>query len=188
MSDCASQSHPRNVEALVRAAKVLVVDDEFYSRKVIRTLLMAIGVSNIHDSAECRDGLDMIRTIAPHLVILDWEMPGMTGADFVRQVRSPATFPYPDVPIIMLTGHSERSRVMEAIRLGVHEFLVKPVSSAALQARIVSVLTRPRAMVQRGDYYGPEPRRLASYKPDADSYDLQVDQVVDPSSAFKIFV
>ena len=48
----------------------------------------------------------------------------------------------------MLTGHGERSRVLEAVRLGVHEFLLKPVSSEALQARIVSVLTKPRHMVQ----------------------------------------
>jgi CheY-like chemotaxis protein len=187
MSGCAI--HPRNVDALVRSAKVLVVDDEFYSRKVIRTLLMAIGVNDVNDASDCRSGLDAIRTLAPNVVILDWEMPGMTGADFVRHVRNPATFPYPDVPIIMLTGHSERSRVLEAIRLGAHEYLVKPVSSAALQARIVSVLTQPRTMVRRGDFYGPEPRRFAAYKPDAESYDLRAEQVVDKSSsAYKIFV
>jgi DNA-binding response OmpR family regulator len=97
-------------------------------------------------------------------------MPGMDGAEFVRRVRSPVSFPYPNVPIIMLTGHGERSRVLEAVRLGVHEFLLKPVSSNALQARIVSVLAKPRAMVRRGDYYGPEPRKPSTYKPEADGY------------------
>jgi CheY-like chemotaxis protein len=188
MSASDTQTGQRNVEALVRAAKVLVVDDEFYSRKVIRTLLMAIGVGDVHDASDCRSGLDAIRMLAPDVVILDWEMPGMTGADFVRHVRNPTSFPYPDVPIIMLTGHSERSRVLEAIRLGAHEYLVKPVSSAALHARIVSVLTKPRVMVRRGDFYGPEPRRFAAYKPDAGSYDLRAEQVVDKSPAYKIFV
>ena len=47
-------------------------------------------------------------------------------------VRSPDTFPYPDLPIIMLTGHGERSRVVEAMQIGVNEFLLKPVSSKAL--------------------------------------------------------
>ena len=106
----------------------------------------------------------------PDIVLLDWEMPGIDGAAFVRRVRSPDTFPFPNVPIIMLTGHGERSRVLEAVRLGVHEFLLKPVSRGALQARILSVLTKPRSMVKRGDYYGPEPRRLSSYKPQADNY------------------
>jgi DNA-binding response OmpR family regulator len=112
----------------------------------------------------------MIRAVAPDVVLVDWEMPGIDGAEFVRQVRSPATFPHPAVPIIMLTGHGERSRVLEAVRLGVHEFLLKPVSSGALQARILSVLTKPRGMVKRGDYYGPELRRASSYKPGTDSH------------------
>jgi DNA-binding response OmpR family regulator len=97
---------------------------------------------------------------APDLVILDWEMPLLTGAELVRIVRSPGTFPVPDVPIIMLTGHVERWRVIEATRLGVNEFLKKPVSGQALLDRILAILTRPRPMVRLGDYYGPEPRKL----------------------------
>ena len=77
-------------------------------------------------------------------------------------VRSPATFPFPDVPIIMLTGHGERSRVIEAVKIGVNEFLLKPVSVKALQDRMVSVLTKPREVVKSGDYYGPVPRKLAT--------------------------
>jgi two-component system chemotaxis response regulator CheY len=64
------------------------------------------------------------------------------------------------VPIIMLTGHSERSRVIEAARLGVNEFLLKPVSSKALEERLVAVLAHPRPIVQTADYYGPEPRKF----------------------------
>lgn len=155
--------------------RVLVVDDEYYSRKVIRTLLMALGTTKIDEAEDGADGLAAIRSLAPDVVLLDWEMPGIDGAEFVRQVRSPATFPAPNVPIIMLTGHSERSRVIEAVRVGVHEFLLKPVSGNALQARIISVLTKPRDMVRRGDFYGPEPRKLSSYKPELESY-LQREQ------------
>jgi CheY-like chemotaxis protein len=158
------------VEALIRAAKVLIVDDEYYSRKVIRTLMMSLGIGDLHDASDGPSGLEAIRTLAPDIVILDWEMPGMTGAEFAREVRSPETFPYPNVPIIMLTGHGERSRVIEAVRLGVHEFLLKPVSSNGLQSRLAAVLSNPRIMVRRGDYYGPESRKLSTYKPERDSY------------------
>ena len=68
-----------------------------------------------------------------------------------------------------------------------HEFLLKPVSSATLVARIVSVLSKPRTMVQRGDYYGPEPRKLATYKPEADSYNL-LEQAANGSPTHRIFV
>src|SRR5437870_4339833 len=122
----------RSIAPPVKAAKVLIVDDEYYTRKVIRTLLLAVGVSNIHDAADGPSGLEAIRTYAPDVVILDWEMPGMDGPLFMRIVRSPDTFPYPAVPIIMVTGHGQRSRVLQAMRVGVHEFLLKPVSSSAL--------------------------------------------------------
>lgn len=98
------------------------------------------------------------------MVILDWEMPSPNGPEFVRSVRQPGRFPLPDVPIIMLTGYSERSRVIEAAGLGVNEYLLKPVSSTAILARIGSILVRPRRMLLQGDYYGPEPRPRAGFK------------------------
>jgi DNA-binding response OmpR family regulator len=86
----------------------------------------------------------------------------------VKTVRSPETFPLPDVPIIMLTGHGERSRVVEAVSLGVNEFLLKPVSTKALLARFVSLIVQPRRIVKKTDYYGPEPRQISSYKAEAE--------------------
>jgi YesN/AraC family two-component response regulator len=148
------------VSARLAHIKIVIVDDEHYMRKVVRTMLMGIGVRTIYEAADGPEGLELIRTMAPDLVIVDWEMPGLDGAGFVRMVRSPQTFPYPDVPIIMLTGHGERSRVIEAIKVGVNEFLLKPVSSKALQDRLVAVLTKPRKSVQSGNYYGPVPRNL----------------------------
>jgi two-component system, chemotaxis family, chemotaxis protein CheY len=150
------------------ALKVLVVDDEPAMRKVTKALLQAIGVKDIYEANDGRSGLEAICRRTPDVVILDWEMPSPNGPEFVREVRSPGRFPLPDVPIIMLTAYGERSRVVEAVRLGVNEFLLKPVSSKALLARFVSILATPRRMVKNGDYYGPEPRRVSSYKPEND--------------------
>jgi two-component system, chemotaxis family, chemotaxis protein CheY len=148
--------------------KVLIVDDELTMRKVTRSLLQTIGVKTIHEAYDGLSGLEAIRTLAPDVVILDWEMPSPNGADFVREVRKPGSFPLPDVPIIMLTAYGERSRVVEAVKVGVNEYLLKPVSSKALLSRLVSILTNPRRMVKKGDYYGPEPRKISSYKPESD--------------------
>ena len=144
------------------AAKVVVVDDEHYMRKVVRTMLMSIGMRDVHEAPDGAAGLELIRAMKPDVVILDWQMPGLDGPSFVRMVRSPATFPYPDVPIIMLTGHGERSHVIEAVKIGVNEFLLKPVSVKALQDRVIAVLTKPRQIMKNGDYYGPAPRKLAT--------------------------
>lgn len=148
--------------------RIVVVDDEPYMRKVVRTLLMSIGVREIHEATDGPAGLELIRSVAPAAVILDWEMPGLDGPSFARMVRSPDTFPYPDVPIVMLTGHGERSRVVEAVKVGVNEFLLKPVSSKALQDRLVSVLFKPREVIRSEGYYGPAPRKMADVNAEGD--------------------
>jgi two-component system, chemotaxis family, chemotaxis protein CheY len=94
------------------------------------------------------------------VVLLDWEMPLLNGAELVRIVRSPGVFPMPDVPIIMLSSFGERWRVLEAARLGVNEYLIKPVSAKVIYDRLVSITLQPRPTVRLGDYYGPEPRKL----------------------------
>jgi DNA-binding response OmpR family regulator len=157
------------IAARVAGTKVLVVDDEHYMRKVVRALLMSIGVRTVFEAPDGPSGLEMIRLNQPDVVIVDWQMPGLDGAGFVRMVRSPQTFPLPEIPIIMLTGHGERSRVIHAIEIGVNEFLLKPVSSKALRDRIVAVLTKPRPLVKSGDYYGPAPRKLANIHEDNDN-------------------
>jgi DNA-binding response OmpR family regulator len=144
------------------AAKVLVVDDEHCMRKVVRTMLMSIGVREMHEAPDGAAGLELIRTVKPDVVILDWQMPGLDGPSIVRMIRSPETFPYPDVPIIMLTGHGERSHVIEAVKIGVNEFLLKPVSVKALQDRMTAVLTQPRQIMKDGNDYGPAPRNLTT--------------------------
>jgi CheY-like chemotaxis protein len=165
----AMQGNPRIDEDAIRQARVLIVDDEFYMRKVIRTLLLSMGVTNVHDVADGASGLDAILAFEPDVVLLDWEMSGMNGTEFVRRVRSPATFAHPNVPIIMLTGHGQHWRVVQAMRLGVHEFLLKPISAHALHARLASVLLKPRPMVRSGDYYGPERRKIPRADPELES-------------------
>src|SRR5215831_18339096 len=147
------------IDKLIQSLAVLIVEDNQYMRKVIRNILVNIGVKNVHEAVDGVSGLEAIRMFAPNLVILDWEMPLLNGAELVRIVRSPGVFPVPDIPIIMLTGHVQRWRVVEAANLGVNEFLKKPVSGKALLDRIVAILTKPRPMVRLGDYYGPEPRK-----------------------------
>jgi DNA-binding response OmpR family regulator len=129
-------------------------------RKTTRNLLVNCGVKAVYEAADGIAALDAIRTLAPDIVALDWEMPLLNGAELVRIVRSPGVFPMPDVPIIMLSSHGERWRVVEAVRLGVNEYLIKPVSAKALYDRLVAIMTQPRPAVQLGEYYGPEPRKL----------------------------
>ena len=125
-------------------------------------MLLGLGIRTVYEAEDGASGLALMRAHAPDAVILDWQMPGLNGPSFVRMVRSPETFPLPDTPIIMLTGHGERARVVEAVCLGVNEFLLKPVSTKALRDRLTAVLCNPRPMVSSGPYYGPTPRKLGT--------------------------
>ena len=155
-------SSANNIAAAIRSARILIVADEFHVRKSIRTLLLAAGVTDVHDAADGAGGLLAAGTLDPDVVILDWQMPGMDGPEFVRRLRAPDQPALPNVPIIMLTGHGGQSRVIEAMRLGVHEFLLKPVSEQALRERLASVLVHPRSMAKRGDHHASAPPRRST--------------------------
>ena len=148
----------KHAEALIQQLRVLVVDDNQFMRKMVRSLLGNIGVKKIYEASDGIAALEMIRSVTPDVVILDWEMPLLNGPELVRIVRSPGVFPMPDIPIIMLTAHGERWRIIEAVKIGVNEFLSKPVSAKALFDRLISILLKPRESVQVGTYYGPTPR------------------------------
>lgn len=149
-----------DLDKLLQSINVLIVDGNQFMRKTVRTLLMNVGVKNAKEAADGVAALEHIRMFEPDLVILDWDLPLLTGPELVRIVRSPGVFPLPDVPIIMLTGHGERWRVVAAASIGVNEFLIKPVSAQTLRNRMVSIFARPRPNVQVGNYYGPAPRKL----------------------------
>lgn len=148
----------KRAEYLVQQLSVLVVDDNAFTLKIVRGLLGTVGVKTIFEANDGIAALELIRTATPDVVILDWEMPLLNGPELVRIVRSPGVFPMPDIPIIMLTAHRERWRIVESVKLGVNEFLCKPVSAKSLLDRLISILLKPRASIQLGDYYGPLPR------------------------------
>jgi CheY-like chemotaxis protein len=161
--------------AAARFAKiqVLIVDDDPGIRKLVRTLLTTMGVRGVSEAMDGAAGLDVVRGAAPDVIILDWEMPRLQGPEFMRTLRSPDTFPYPAVPVIMLTGHGEVSKVKEAIAVGVNEFLLKPVSSKALLDRLISVLFNPRPMIRKPNYYGPQPRKLSQTMSNSSDWENQ---------------
>ncbi|AMN44570.1 response regulator transcription factor [Rhodoplanes sp. Z2-YC6860] len=158
----------KDLQDQIASLKVLIVDDEYYMRKVVRTMLLAIGIKSVIEADNGIAGLEAIKHHRPDIVIVDWEMPLIDGAQFVRMVRSPKDFPAPDVPIIMLSGHGDRWRVVEAARLGAHEYLLKPVSTKALHERIITIVTVPRPFITLDGYYGPAPRKMFSNARPAD--------------------
>ena len=149
----------KKLEKLIERLGLLVVDDNPYTRKLTRTMLMNIGAKSIFEAADGLAALDIVRNMSPDIMLMDWDIPVLSGPQIMHIVRSPGVFAKPFLPIIMLTSSASRTAVNEAIRLGVHEVLTKPTSPKMLQDRLLSILVNPRPMVQIGKYFVPEPRR-----------------------------
>src|SRR5262245_41608978 len=148
----------KQAEKLIENLAILIVDESLYMRKLTRMMLMNIGAKTIYEAADGVAALDTIRSANPDVAVIDRDLPVLSGLQVVKIVRSPDVFPKPHLPIIMLSASASRADVAEAMRLGVHEFLIKPTSPRALQDRLLSIISKPRQMVQVGDHYVPEPR------------------------------
>jgi CheY-like chemotaxis protein len=149
------------VEKLIENLAIVIVDDSHFTRKLTRMMLQTIGAKTIYEASDGVAALDLVRTANPDVLIMEWALPVLSGAQVMRIVRSPDVFPKPHLPIILLTACAQRQQVNEAVKLGVHEFLVKPTSPRALRDRMISILFKPRPMVHIGKCYVPTPRRMA---------------------------
>lgn len=139
----------------------LVIEDSAFMRGILRNLLRGFGVRTIHEAEDGAKGLIQLENASPDIVLVDWQMPEMDGLEVVKHIRRP-DYEHAYVPIILVTAHTERSRVLTAREAGVHEILSKPVSAAALQRRISSIVFQPREFVRNDNYFGPRPRNTAT--------------------------
>src|SRR4051812_17652620 len=112
--------------------RFIVVDDNAFIRRIIRTLLHGFGVREVYEAEDGAAGLEAIIAYKPDIVITDWEMPVLDGVEMTRHLRQPSNTTNPFIPIIMVSAYSEKTRVMKARDAGVSGFLVKPISAKSL--------------------------------------------------------
>jgi DNA-binding response OmpR family regulator len=133
---------PAPVAAGRRGVHVLLVDDEDTLRKVMRDLLERDGF----DVSEARDGveaLDQADRGAPDIIVLDLNLPGLSGYDVLQRLRAhPATA---RTPVVVLTAKGDEDNEVRVFELGADDFLTKPFRARALSARLEAVLGRGRA-------------------------------------------
>lgn len=139
--------------------RFLVVDDNTYMRRILKTLLHGFGAREVFEAEDGASALDAFASHYPDIVFTDWEMPLINGIDMTKLMRCSDNSVNPFVPIIMVSVHSERHRVIEARDAGVTEFLVKPLSATALHQRILGVVAHPRPFIKTATFFGPDRRR-----------------------------
>jgi two-component system chemotaxis response regulator CheY len=139
--------------------KALIVDDNAHMRSLLRALLNSIGINEVQEAAHGGTALEVLRNKKSDLVLTDLQMRPMDGIEFTRRVRLSDLSPNPFVPIIMISGHTEKQRIEIARDAGVTEFLAKPITATHLFSRIAEIVERPRAFVRTDGYFGPDRRR-----------------------------
>lgn len=120
--------------------KVLVVDDFATMRKIVRNILKQIGFEDIVEAEDGNAALQLIKNDQVGLVVTDWNMPNMSGLDLLRQIRrNPQTA---DLPVLMVTAEGLKENVMEAVKAGVSNYVVKPFTAEVLQEKIETIFKK----------------------------------------------
>lgn len=142
------------------ALQILLADDNQHMRAITATILNSAGFRRTREVRDGAEAIDALRDWPADLAIIDFNMAPIDGVEFTRLIRNSPDSPNPYLPIIMMTGHSERARVCEARDAGVTEFIVKPITAKAVLDRIHAVIYKPRPFVKSENYFGPCRRRL----------------------------
>ncbi len=119
--------------------KALVVDDSLTIRRIV---IKALGLVGITDAREAADGAEALKATQEQdfdLILLDWNMPKLTGIETLRALRQAGK----KMPVIMVTTEAEKSRVIEAIKTGANDYLIKPFSPDQLAAKVKNVIGAP---------------------------------------------
>ncbi|MDA0786258.1 MAG: response regulator [Proteobacteria bacterium] len=138
---------------------VMIVDDNDHMRRLLRSILEALSVSQVREARNGVTALNDSKLLIPDVIITDMMMEPVNGLEFTRMLRDDLTHPATRVPVLMITGYSEKQHVEAARDAGVTEFLAKPVTVKGVGARLKSLLTNPRPFVRTQTFTGPDRRR-----------------------------
>ena len=119
----------------------LVVDDQQFTRRLVRTMLHGFGSREVYESASAAEGLEIARTAKPTIIITDLIMPDFDGMRFIKMVKAPSAATS-QIPIIVLSGYLTKTAAMAANESGADELMVKPVSPKALYEHVSRIVLR----------------------------------------------
>jgi two-component system chemotaxis response regulator CheY len=121
--------------------RILLVDDSKTIRNIQKNILAQLGHNEVYEAGDGLEALSQISADKPDLMLVDWNMPNMDGVTLVRKVRETDKH----LPIIMCTTEAEKSRVIEAVKAGVNNYVVKPFTAETLGEKISQTLAKAPA-------------------------------------------
>ena len=121
--------------------RIMLVDDSRTIRNIQKNVLKQLGHTDVVEAADGVEALARFGEQVPDLMFVDWNMPNMDGITLVHKIREVNK----TVPIIMCTTEAEKSRVLEAIKAGVNNYIVKPFTVESLAEKIKQTMERATA-------------------------------------------
>ena len=118
--------------------KILAVDDSPTMRRIIINTLKRAGFNSVIEANDGKDALAKLKVEEINFVITDWNMPEMDGLTFVTTIR--AMDEYKNLPVLMITTRSVKDDIVEAMKAGVNNYIVKPFTPDTLKAKIDQIL------------------------------------------------
>lgn len=119
--------------------KFLVVDDFSTMRRIVKNLLHDLGYPNVTEADDGKTALPMLQAGGFDFLISDWNMPGMSGLDLIKAVRSDAKLA--KLPVLMLTAEAKREQIIEAAQAGVNGYVIKPFTAETLKEKLDKILS-----------------------------------------------
>jgi two-component system chemotaxis response regulator CheY len=119
---------------------ILIVDDFSTMRRIIRTCLQQLGFTNVTEADDGLNAMTKLRSKEFKLIISDWNMPNMMGIDLLKAVRSDEKFK--EIPFVMVTAEGLKENVMEAIKSGASNYVVKPFTADTLGQKLGVVFNK----------------------------------------------
>lgn len=125
--------------------RILVVDDMAAMRLRVTNQLKSMGFNDIEQAGNGKEALAQLEKGKSEgknfsLIISDWNMPEMTGIDFLVAVRAHETFK--SIPFLMVTAEGEKQQVVRALKSGVSDYLIKPVDKILLEKKLISIWSK----------------------------------------------
>ncbi len=120
--------------------KILVVDDFSTMRRIVKNLLRDLGFTNTVEADDGKTALPILEAGGIDFLVTDWNMPGMTGIDLLKAVRSNPKLV--DLPVLMVTAEAKREQIVMAAQAGVNGYVIKPFTAATLKEKIEKVFER----------------------------------------------
>ncbi len=123
---------------------VLIADPSMHMRRILREILMRGGIRRIIEASDGAEAIGQFTMLVPDIVILEWNMPMLSGEDFIRLARSSPETSRRDTPIILTLSNPNKAVISVAIKLGIEDILAKPLSPKILSSRMHIAVVRAR--------------------------------------------